>query len=161
DHLRQGLFARAAETAAGRRAANTAGTGRTGHRRHPHHHRPLLLADRATLQRSGRRARYSRRGRDATVPGPRGSAAAAGHAVSGFPPMARPGVAYHSTWTHPLPGPPRGLSLAREKGALLVWDETHWLYLLNGDGQRQAQRHLDTELAAACLSDDGSACVAV
>jgi hypothetical protein len=66
----------------------------------------------------------------------------------------------HPTWSHPLPAALRGLSLAREKGSLLTWDETHWLYLLNRDGQRQAQRHLDRNLASACLSDDGSACVA-
>jgi hypothetical protein len=64
------------------------------------------------------------------------------------------------TWSHPLPARPRGLSLAREKGSLLTWDETHWLYLLSRDGQRQAQRHLGPALAAACLSDDGSACSA-
>jgi hypothetical protein len=65
------------------------------------------------------------------------------------------------TWSHPLPAQPRGLSLAREKGALVVWDETHWLYLLDRAGKRQAQRHLEGDLVAACLADDGSACVAV
>jgi hypothetical protein len=65
------------------------------------------------------------------------------------------------TWSHPLPARPRGLSLAREKGSLLTWDETHWLYLLSRDGQRQAQRNFGPALAAACLSDDGSACIAV
>jgi hypothetical protein len=59
------------------------------------------------------------------------------------------------------PVPPRGLSLAREKTAVLTWDSSHWLYLLNRDGQRQAQRHFDTDLVAGCLSDDGSACVVV
>ena len=64
-------------------------------------------------------------------------------------------------WSHPLPARPRGLSLARENGALLTWDETHWLYLLNRDGHCQAQRHLGGDLAGACLSDDGSACIAI
>jgi hypothetical protein len=65
------------------------------------------------------------------------------------------------TWSHPLSARPRGLVLAREPGSLLVWDETHWLYLLGRDGQRQAQRNLGADLAAACLSDDGSAVIAV
>jgi hypothetical protein len=65
------------------------------------------------------------------------------------------------TWSHPLPARPRGLSLAREKGWVLTWDETDWLYLLNREGQRQAQRQLGAALAAACCADDGSACVAV
>jgi hypothetical protein len=63
-------------------------------------------------------------------------------------------------WTHPLPSRPRGLSLAREKGWLLAWDENSWLYLLNGDGLRQAQRSLANPVAAAACADDGSACVA-
>lgn len=64
------------------------------------------------------------------------------------------------TWTQPLPARPRGLSLAREQGSLLTWVDTHWLYLLNRAGQRQAQRHLGTGIVSACVSDDGSACCA-
>jgi hypothetical protein len=63
-------------------------------------------------------------------------------------------------WSHALPGPPRGLSLAREKGWALTWDDNHWLYLLGRDGQRQAQRKPGTPLTAAACADDGSACVA-
>ena len=63
-------------------------------------------------------------------------------------------------WSHPLPARPRGLSLAREKGWLLAWDESGWLYLLDRDGRRQAQRQLQPLTAAAC-ADDGSGCVAV
>jgi hypothetical protein len=63
-------------------------------------------------------------------------------------------------WSHALPGRPRGLSLAREKGWSLTWDDDHWLYLLARDGQRQAQRKPSTVLTAAACADDGSACVA-
>lgn len=50
--------------------------------------------------------------------------------------------------------------MARETGWVAVWDETHWLYLLSRTGQRQAQRHFNHPLNAACASDDGSAIVA-
>jgi hypothetical protein len=63
-------------------------------------------------------------------------------------------------WIHTLPARPRGLALAREKAWVLTWDESHWLYLLNRRGERQAQRQLGGELVAAACADDGSACVA-
>jgi hypothetical protein len=65
------------------------------------------------------------------------------------------------TWSQHLSARPCGLSLAREKASLLCWDQTHYLYLLNRTGQRRAMRHLGADLASACVSDDGSACVAV
>jgi len=65
-----------------------------------------------------------------------------------------------SAWTHMLSGKPRGLALARERGWLLAWDESSWLYLLNLAGQRQAQVRLATPVAAACCADDGSAVAA-
>jgi hypothetical protein len=65
-------------------------------------------------------------------------------------------------WSLPLQSRPRGLCLAREKGWLLAWDENNWLYLLNRNGERQAQRHGgDSGLTAACCADDGSAYAAV
>jgi WD40 repeat protein len=55
----------------------------------------------------------------------------------------------------------RGLSLAREKGWLLAWDEKQWLYLLNHAGVVQAQKHMPGAVIAACSADDGSAYAAV
>src|SRR5581483_1806355 len=55
----------------------------------------------------------------------------------------------------------RGLALAREKGTLLVWDENHWLYLLNAAGQRQAQARVSGKLVVAGCAEDGSAFAAV
>lgn len=55
----------------------------------------------------------------------------------------------------------RGLTLAREKGWIAVWDEQHWLYLLNHAGEVQAQRRIDGALATACCADDGSAYAAL
>jgi hypothetical protein len=75
-------------------------------------------------------------------------------------PRPAPG-APHQLWSLPIEGRPRGLGLAREKGWLLAWDENNWLYLLNRKGERQAQRHSDGGLAAACCADDGSAYAAV
>jgi hypothetical protein len=61
-------------------------------------------------------------------------------------------------WSLPTEGRPRGLSLAREKGWLLTWDDSNWLYLVNRKGERQAQRHGGASpVTAACGADDGSA----
>jgi hypothetical protein len=65
-----------------------------------------------------------------------------------------------TAWSHVLPNAPRGLALAREKGWLLAWDEQDWLYLLDHDGDRQAQLHFPGTLTAACAADDGSSYVA-
>jgi hypothetical protein len=51
--------------------------------------------------------------------------------------------------------------LAREKGWFLAWDDANWLYLINRNGERQAQRHFDGGLNAGCCSDDGSTYVAL
>src|SRR5262245_56260339 len=64
-------------------------------------------------------------------------------------------------WSHTLVAPARGLSLAREKGWLLAWDEAHWLYVLDHKGERQAQVRAGGSVVTACCSDDGSAWVAV
>jgi hypothetical protein len=64
-------------------------------------------------------------------------------------------------WSFSPFGAPRGLGLAREKGWLLTWDDCHWLYLINGKGERQAQTRTPAPLAAAAFADDGSSCAAV
>jgi hypothetical protein len=61
-------------------------------------------------------------------------------------------------WSLATQGRPLGLSLAREKGWLLAWDDSNWLYLVNRKGERQAQRHGGASpVTAACGADDGSA----
>jgi hypothetical protein len=76
-------------------------------------------------------------------------------------PRPAPGAA-RVLWSLPTQGRPRGLSLAREKGWLLAWDDANWLYLLNRKGERQAQRHGgDSPFVAGCAADDGSAYAAV
>lgn len=65
------------------------------------------------------------------------------------------------SWTYSLANGARGLAYAREKGWLLVWDEKHWLYLLNQRGELQAQRQMPGALAKACAADDGTAYAAV
>ena len=60
-------------------------------------------------------------------------------------------------WTLPLDAVPRGLSLAREPQRLLVWTDANWLFWTSRKGERQAQTHLPQPIAAAAVSDDGSA----
>jgi hypothetical protein len=55
----------------------------------------------------------------------------------------------------------RGLSAARERGGLLLWDAKHNLFLFNHAGQRQAQAKAPGDLVAACAAADGRSCVAV
>ncbi|MBL8799415.1 MAG: hypothetical protein JNM56_36370, partial [Planctomycetia bacterium] len=64
-------------------------------------------------------------------------------------------------WSHTLSAAPRGLSLAREKGWLLTWDEQHWLYLFDRAGKLQGQRQFAGGLVGACCADDGSALAAL
>jgi hypothetical protein len=68
---------------------------------------------------------------------------------------------FHPAWSSSLGSSPAGLTLAREKDWLLVWDQANWLYLLTHAGQRQGQFHFPDTLAAACCADDGSAYAAV
>jgi WD40 repeat protein len=60
-----------------------------------------------------------------------------------------------------LSNAPSGIALARERGWLLAWDDHHWLYLLDHDGNRQAMAQLQGVIATACCADDGSAYAAV
>jgi hypothetical protein len=62
-------------------------------------------------------------------------------------------------WTHRLAATPGGVSLARESGHVLAWDQNCWLVLLGRNGRLQAQTRLDAGIAAAAISDDGSAVV--
>ncbi len=63
-------------------------------------------------------------------------------------------------WSFSTFAPVRGLSLARETGMLLVWDEANWLYLVNHRGERQAQARGPSPIVGACASDDGSTLLA-
>jgi hypothetical protein len=67
----------------------------------------------------------------------------------------------NALWSQTLQAAPRGLSLAREKGWLLAWDDNQWIYLLNHAGQPQGQSRQGSAVAAACCADNGSAIVAV
>src|SRR5262245_39410399 len=60
-------------------------------------------------------------------------------------------------WSMHVAGAVRGLSLARESGALFVRDDTHWLYLLNRAGVAQAQLRAPKELTVSACSDEGTA----
>jgi hypothetical protein len=55
---------------------------------------------------------------------------------------------------------PRGLSLAREAGRLLLWTDSDWLFWINRDGARQAQTHFPATISCAAVSEDGTAFVA-
>jgi hypothetical protein len=72
------------------------------------------------------------------------------------PPVPTAGL-FKPLWSLATGAPPVGVALAREGGRLLAWDENHWLYLLNGRGERQGQARPLGALTAAALSDDGSA----
>jgi hypothetical protein len=61
-------------------------------------------------------------------------------------------------WSLRLAAVPRGLSLAREAGWMLVWDAGNVLYLVNRAGQLQGRTTAAGPLSAACAADDGSAC---
>lgn len=75
------------------------------------------------------------------------------------PPAARGGLPI--LWTNALVNAPRGLGLSREKGWLLVWDDQHWLYVLNQSGEVQSQRRFAGKLVSACCDDDGTSFAAV
>ena len=77
------------------------------------------------------------------------------------PPTPVPVPSVAVLWSVPLQGSPRGLSLAREKGWLLAWDDNQWLYLLNHTGQPQGQSRQRNAITVACCADNGSALAAV
>src|SRR5436190_6848337 len=59
-------------------------------------------------------------------------------------------------WSMKVAGSVRGLSLARESGAVFVRDDTHWLSLLNRAGAAQAQLRAPKELTVSACSDEGT-----
>jgi hypothetical protein len=66
------------------------------------------------------------------------------------------GRAVRQLWSQPIAVAPRGVALAREKGWLLAWDDKHWLYLLNAQGERQGQARTPKDLTVACCAEDGT-----
>jgi len=77
--------------------------------------------------------------------------------LSGSAPPVAASDLFKTLWSLTTGAPPSGVALARESGQVLAWDEHHWLYLLNGRGERQGQARPLAALAAACCADDGSA----
>jgi hypothetical protein len=60
------------------------------------------------------------------------------------------------SWTVLTDGPLRGLSLAREPGIVLAWDETDHLYLFDALGERLSASRAPEKIIAAAASDSGS-----
>jgi hypothetical protein len=60
-------------------------------------------------------------------------------------------------WSLSVPSPAPVLSLARERGDLLVREESRLALLAAHDGRRQAEWKAPSLLSAACCADDGSA----
>lgn len=60
------------------------------------------------------------------------------------------------SWTTITDGPLRGLSLARETGTLLAWDESSHLYLLAPDGERLTDARAPARILDAAIADAGS-----
>lgn len=60
-------------------------------------------------------------------------------------------------WSQTIPAPLRGLTLAREREAILAWDGQDGLFLFNAAGTIQAQRPAPAPIAAAGCAEDGSA----
>ena len=63
-------------------------------------------------------------------------------------------------WSHTHPSPWRGLSLARERGLVLAWDDQHILHLFNRRGELQGRWSSPDELTDAACADDGTALAA-
>ena len=49
-----------------------------------------------------------------------------------------------------------GISLAREAGLLLAWDDASHVYLLDGAGDRRYESRAPDRIVSAAVSDDGS-----
>lgn len=64
-------------------------------------------------------------------------------------------------WSRPLSAVPLGLSMARETGALLVWDGEQHLSRFDRLGQRELRQRAPATLIAATQSDDGLTVAAV
>ena len=61
-----------------------------------------------------------------------------------------------TTWTVVTDSPLKGLSFAREAGAILAWDEGNQLYLLNTRGETLSTSRVPNRIIAAAISDEGS-----
>jgi len=59
-------------------------------------------------------------------------------------------------WTLVTDSPLKGISLAREAGTILVWDEGNQLYLFDRDGESQSVSRVPNKIQAGTISDDGS-----
>ena len=61
-----------------------------------------------------------------------------------------------TTWTVVTDSPLKGLSFAREAGAILAWDEGNQLYLLNTSGETLSTSRVPNRIMTAAISDEGS-----
>lgn len=59
-------------------------------------------------------------------------------------------------WTTVTDAPLLGLSLARETGILLAWDEGRNVYLIDEHGERRMAERAPSPIVSAAISDDGS-----
>ncbi len=59
-------------------------------------------------------------------------------------------------WTTVTDAPVQGLSLARETGILLAWDEGRNVYLIDEQGDRRMAERAPAPIVSAAISDDGS-----
>ena len=59
-------------------------------------------------------------------------------------------------WSVVTDAPLKGMSLAREAGAVLAWDEADQLYRINAHGEFQSVARAPGRVVAATISDDGS-----
>jgi hypothetical protein len=62
----------------------------------------------------------------------------------------------NTAWTVVTDSPLKGLSFAREAGAILAWDEGNQLYLLNVQGESLSFSRVPNRVNSAAISDDGS-----
>jgi hypothetical protein len=61
-----------------------------------------------------------------------------------------------TTWTVVTDSPLKGLTFAREAGAILAWDEGNQIYLLNTRGESLSTSRVPNRIITGAISDDGS-----
>ncbi len=61
-----------------------------------------------------------------------------------------------TAWTVVADSPLKGLSMAREAGTILAWDEGNQLYLYNVHGEPLSYSRVPNRIQAGAISDDGS-----
>ena len=64
-------------------------------------------------------------------------------------------------WSQSLQDEPAGLSLARERGWLLAWDKSQWLYLVNQSGQIQGQIHFPEPIGQCALAENAAGAIVI